>query len=181
MKTILTFSGIFLSSWSLLAAESLTQDAPSNWRKDLSFNAEAGFNSRYMSDGVAASENPVFNPAASATFRNFTAGFWSNMNFNEPGSEGKFNEVDLNLAYEWSWNDLTVTPEYIHYFYPNTAGAKNTGELALSAAYTFWDDLMDVHTNNRFDIKENKRGYVGTFGLGASTDYTEKAECCCKR
>lgn len=33
---------------------------------------------------------------------------------------------------------------------------------------------MDVHTNNRFDIKENKRGYVGTFGLGASTDYTEK-------
>lgn len=88
---------------STFANERVSESAhSSDWRKDIKMNAETAFNSRYMADGVATTENPVLNPSGSLSYKNLTGGIWSNMNFNEEQSQGKFNEVDFNIAYEWS-------------------------------------------------------------------------------
>jgi hypothetical protein len=97
----------------------------------IAYGAEADFNSRYLWRGLALSRGAVFQPSVWASKNNWTLDLWANVDLGRHEGRGRFNEVDVNVAYEHEWGKLTVEPSFLLYTYYHQPGVPTTGELAV--------------------------------------------------
>ncbi len=173
----------FISSFALLglisstqAAETMSSSVSPNWMKDVDFNLENTFTSRYMADGVASGDEPTLQPAAGMTYKMFSTGLWSNFNTNETGtaSDGEFTEVDWNADLTYSFEDLGISTHagYVHYFFPNSTDS-STAEVTFGAEFAF-AEYFNLHADGRVDVKENKGAWIGIFGPGVEYAFSDK-------
>lgn len=78
---------------------------------DVSAELSACFASHYMWRALRLSDTAVFEPSATVEYKGLSANVWGNFDFDQ----GKFNEVDLTLAYTRTFSKLTMETGYIYY------------------------------------------------------------------
>ena len=102
---------------------------------DLEASVEADFFSAYVWRGLLLTDDPVFQPSASAGYRGLSLEVWGNMDLTDTnGRGGTFSECDCTLGYERAVSLLTLEGGVIHYSYPNT-GVPGTTELFAGVGF----------------------------------------------
>jgi len=137
---------------------------------ELSLGAELDGNSRYVWRGLALNDGPVLQPSAWVSLAGFTVTPWANFAFREDGAPAGFNELDVTLDYSRDVSDLTVTPSFSAYLYPNQADAPPTGELALALSYPVGP--VCICTDHSVDLIATPGAYFGDAGLSYEADLT---------
>lgn len=163
LKVLVMFLAVGFSISSLYAEDKVTGSA-----------SVSVFN-RYIFRGYElSSKSIVVQPAASISYKGFSAGFWGNIDNNEhitqsfAGSpnrlgEKSFNEVDLTISYTYNIEKLALTGGYIYY---SIKYAPETEELFLSASY-------DVITKPTLTIYRDITSFPGTY-INLSLSHSEK-------
>lgn len=118
---------------------------------------------RYIFRGYElSSKSIVIQPALSASYKGFSAGFWGNIDSDEhptqsfvPDRDGQksFNEVDLTLSYTYTIDKLSLTGGYIYY---GTKYTNETEEIFITMAY-------DVPLKPALSIYRDINEYGGTY------------------
>ncbi len=139
-----------------------------------SFGAEIDFNPRYVWRALAASNGAVMQPSAWIEWSGILFTTWANIDLTEEEDRGRFNEVDLILAYSHDFDNLTVTPEVQVWFYPNQEDTPTTGEAALTLSYAIAGPLS-VFTEQHFDIVEYPGAYSGSLGVSVEHEFSPQA------
>ncbi len=126
-------------------------------------SASVGVFSQYMFRGYELSSgSAVIQPALSISYKGFSAGFWSNIDSEENGTQSfvpdrpgrkSFNETDLTLSYTYSMGKVGLTGGYIYY---GTKYASETEELFLSATY-------DIITKPTLTVYRDITSFPGTY------------------
>lgn len=126
-------------------------------------SASVGVFSQYMFRGYELSSgSAVIQPALSISYKGFSAGFWSNIDSEENGTQSfvpdrpgqkSFNETDLTLSYTYSIGKVGLTGGYIYY---GTKYASETEELFLSATY-------DIITKPTLTVYRDITSFPGTY------------------
>jgi hypothetical protein len=135
---------------------------------ELSLGAELDGNSRYVWRGLALNDGPVLQPSAWVSLAGFTVTPWANFAFREDDAPAGFNELDVTLDYSRDISDLTVTPSFSAYLYPNQADAPPTGELALALSYAVGP--VRICTDHSVDLIATPGAYFGDAGLSFDSD-----------
>lgn len=151
-----------------LAASAFPQE--SGWTTGLELDA----NSKYIWRSLAWSEGAVLQPSVWVGSSGFTFSVWSNFVLNKAEANGRqFNEVDFRISYDIEAGDLTISPAFNVYTYPNqdAEGSPTTGELEIAAAYALGS--FSLETAHYFDVMDNKGGYIGEVGLAYEADAAE--------
>jgi hypothetical protein len=78
---------------------------------DVSVELSACLASHYMWRALRLSDTAVFEPSATVDYKGLSANVWGNFDFDQ----GRFNEVDLTLAYSRTFSKVTVETGYIYY------------------------------------------------------------------
>jgi hypothetical protein len=105
---------------------------------NISYSVSSDFRSRYVSYALAASDGWVWQPAATIEWYGLGFNVWSNFVLDNIPDQGKFNEVDLTLYYDYCIKGFTIHPYFTSYIYPTS----NKRSLDYSA-YT--DVLPSLH------------------------------------
>lgn len=126
-------------------------------------SASVGVFNRYVFRGYElSSKSIVIQPALSASYKGFSAGFWGNIDTDEHGTQSfipdrdgqkSFNEVDLTLSYTYTIDKFSMTGGYIYY---GTKYTNETEEIFVTLAY---DMLLKPTLSIYRDINE----YGGTY------------------
>jgi hypothetical protein len=135
---------------------------------ELSLGAEPDGNSHYVWRGLALNDGPVLQPSAWVSLAGFTVTPWVNFAFREDDAPAWLNELDVTLDYSQDISDLTVTPSFSAYLYPNQADAPPTGELALALSYAVGP--VCICTDHSFDLIATPGAYFGDAGLSFESD-----------
>jgi len=135
---------------------------------ELSFGAELDGNSRYVWRGLALNDGPVLQPSAWVSLAGFTVTPWANFAFREDEAPAGFNELDVTLDFSRDMSDLTVTPSFSAYLYPNQADAPPTGELALALSCAVGP--VCICTDHSVDLLATPGAYFGDAGLSFESD-----------
>lgn len=122
-----------------------------------------GIYNRYIFRGYEIGKSGlVMQPALTASYKGFSAGFWGNVDTNPRNttsavfsSEGRktWDETDLTLSYTYVRNRLSMTGGYIYY---NLKYAEETEEVFLSLAY-------DIVTKPTLSVYQDINAYRGTY------------------
>jgi len=124
---------------------------------------ENDFVSRYVWRGFAYTQGPAMQPALTATYRGFQAEVWSNFVLNDEPNQGRFNEVDPSIEYEWNIGKFKLVPQFEIYTYPNQKDSKMAGELGLEADYELGPiSLKTVHFGH---VVHHLGAYFGEFDV----------------
>jgi len=141
-----------LSSLSIATALMMSQATPAFAQGKVDFELTADFFGKYIWRGQNLDDDPVFQPALSASSHNLTASIWGNRELtNINGGSGNFSEVDYSLDYSSPVSGLegiAYSVGVIHYDFPGT-DVPNTTELywglnfdlPLSPYFTFHHDV----------------------------------------
>ena len=137
---------------------------------------ETAFASKYLFQGIDYSNgNPVAQPELSLEYRGFSLTSWFNVDLDER----QVNEIDLLFAYGVELGDLSATPGYARYRYPDK-GWDPSQEVYLDLSYA---TLLDLSLSSHYDFDAGKGAYftlglqrdvetsVGTFGIGSNLFY----------
>ena len=74
---------------------------------EIGFELTTDYSGKYIWRGQNLSDDPVFQPGISATYGNFTAGIWGNLDLtNINDRNGNFLEMDYYLAWSDDLSDL---------------------------------------------------------------------------
>ncbi len=132
--------------------------------------------SKYLFQGIDYSNgNPVAQPELSLEYRGFSLTSWSNVDLDER----HINEIDLLFTYGLELGNLSVTPGYARYRFPNK-GWEPSQEIYLDLSY---GTLLDLSLSSHYDFDAGKGAYftlglhrdvetsVGTFGAGSNLFY----------
>ncbi len=76
----------------------------------VSFGAEVDLLSQYIWRGLTLSSGPVLQPSTFVRVKGVELSATSNLVLTDPGEQGHFNEVDLDLRYQGRWRRLTFEP-----------------------------------------------------------------------
>jgi DNA-directed RNA polymerase subunit RPC12/RpoP len=130
----------------------------------LSYGADAGFFSKYVSRGVVTTDGPVFQPDIWVSYKSFTFSVWGNIDMTDVnGLGGNFNEADYTLDYSGSLNKLSYSAGLTYYTFPHT-GADDTSEVYLGLGYDF---PLNPKIAVYYDFWQAD-GFYGVFSLGHS-------------
>ena len=136
---------------------------------DVSVEVTADFFSKYVWRGQNLTDDWVFQPGVSATYRGLTAGVWGSLDLtNENDQRGEFIEYDWYLDYSRQINDTVgYSIGAIYYYFPSVG---TTTEL-------YWGFNLDVPASPSIavyhDVDEADGIYV-SLGVGHSIEATEK-------
>lgn len=102
--------------------------------KKMGFSINSDFSSRYVWNGIAYSEGPVWQPSAAVEFHGFGASVLGNFVLNDEPNQGQFNEVDFTAYYGTKIKKLEIDLSFTYSIYPNDNPASlNFGPNALEA------------------------------------------------
>ncbi|MBI3607347.1 MAG: hypothetical protein HY207_05195 [Nitrospirae bacterium] len=132
--------------------------------------------SKYLFQGIDYSDgHPVAQPELSLEYRGFSLTSWSSFDLDEQ----QIKELDLLFVYGLELGDLSVTPGYARYRYPNR-GWEPSQEAYLDLSYA---TLLDLSLSSHYDFDAGKGAYftlglhrdvetsVGTFSAGSNLFY----------
>ena len=140
---VIGFSVLFLGN-SMVFAEN-----------EVGFELTADYFGKYIWRGQNLSDDPVFQPGLSASYKGLTAAIWGNMDLrNINGNSGDFSEVDYSLDYSSTFPGIEgvgYSVGVIYYDFPGTA-VKDTTEaywglnfdLPLSPSITVYHDVDEA-------------------------------------
>jgi uncharacterized protein (TIGR02001 family) len=142
----------------------------------VTFSWKATVASKYLFQGIDYSNgHPVAQPELSLEYRGFSLTSWSNVDLDER----QFNETDLLFTYGGELGDLSVTPGYARYAFPNKDWEPSQ-EVYLDLSYA---TLLDLSLSSHYDFDAGKGAYftlglhrdvetsVGTFSAGSNLFY----------
>jgi hypothetical protein len=132
---------------------------------DLSFD----FNSKYIWRGQNLDDDYAFQPGATLTYGNLSAGIWGSMELTDyTGNKGEFTEVDYSLDYSSTLGSSEVlgySLGLIYYDFPNTA--------IPSTTEVYWGFSLDVplapSVTVYHDVDEAE-GIYASFGISHSIE-----------
>lgn len=105
----------------------------------LNWGVSADLNSKYLWRGVSVNEGLVVQPDIYASWRNLTAGIWSNITLYDRHNLTREREFDFYLEYSWSLGNLIVDHSFMLFWYPGQEDSPTTGELYLGMTYPLGD------------------------------------------
>ena len=121
----------------------------------IEFDLTADFIGKYIWRGQNLSDDPVFQPGLSASYKGLTAAIWGNLELtNINGNSGDFPEADYSLDYSAALpgiEEVGYSVGVIYYDFPGTA-TKDTTEiywglnfdLSLSPSVTVYHDIDEA-------------------------------------
>jgi uncharacterized protein (TIGR02001 family) len=140
------------------------------WAEEkVSVEVTADFFSKYVWRGQNLTDDWVFQPGVSATYRGLTAGVWGSLDLTDENDQsGEFIEYDWYLDYSGQINDTVgYSIGAIYYYFPSIG---TTTEL-------YWGFNLDVPASPSItvyhDVDEADGIYV-SLGVGHSIEATEK-------
>jgi len=105
----------------------------------LSWGIESDFNSKFLWRGINYNEGLVIQPNVWASYRNFTAGIWSNITAYDRHNSMKRNEIDLNLTYNYTLGKFEIDHMVLLYYYIGQEDSPPTGEFYTGISYPLGD------------------------------------------
>jgi len=130
----------------------------------LACSSELDIVSKYVWRGVPQSPaaNEAYQPSVTLSEYGFTANTWLNYSVDRPQRD-KFSEFDLTLSYEWKLNDLSVSPGFALYTFPDL---NSHGEAFVKLSYPAGS--FKFMTDHYFSMLRSDiaGGYFGDAGLG---------------
>ncbi len=87
---------------------------------NISTSVESDFLSRYVTHSLACSDGWVWQPSATIEWYGFGFNVWANFVIEDIPDQGKFNEVDLTLYYDFKTHNFTIHPYFVAYLYPTS-------------------------------------------------------------
>lgn len=163
-KTML--AGAVAGSLFLAAALPAAQaeDAPSA-------EAAVGLYSKYVWRGFELSQDSlVIQPSVSVSYKGFGVGLWGNLDTNQAGMASEsfnWNETDLTLSYDGSFDKVGYSIGYIYY---DVDSAEDTQELYASISL----DVLLAPTLTLYKDIANFPGWYASLGIGYSVPLNDK-------
>ena len=115
----------------------------------VTFSWGTAFASKYLFQGIDYSDgNPVVQPELSLEYRGFSLTSWFNVDLDER----HVNEIDLLFAYRLELGDLSVTPGYARYRYPNKDWEPSQ-EVYLDLSYA---TFLNLSLSSHYDFDAGK-------------------------
>jgi hypothetical protein len=139
--------------------------------KKIDVGTDLDFVSRYVWRGIYYSDGVVWQPSAWISKWGITPSVWANYVLNNERDQWKFNEVDLNLSYQYDLAGLVIKPGFIYYLYPYNVG-NSTAEASVFLSYPIVSWLK-AYTTQNFDIKQFKSAYYADLGLALSKEINQ--------
>ncbi len=126
----------------------------------IDFEITADYFGKYIWRGQNLSDDPVFQPGLSASYKGLTAAIWGNMDLtNINGNSGDFSEMDYSLDYSSTFSGIEgvgYSVGVIYYDFPGTT-TKDTTEV-------YWGLNFDLPLNPSItvyhDVDEAEGSYV---------------------
>ncbi len=109
------------------------------FREPVAWGLSADINSKYLWRGVSVNEGLVLQPDIYASYRNLTAGMWSNLTLYDRHNITREREFDFYLEYSLTLGKLEIAPSFMLFWYPGEEDSPTTGELYLSLSYPLGD------------------------------------------
>ncbi|MEO8512647.1 MAG: hypothetical protein ABI543_03735 [Ignavibacteria bacterium] len=132
---------------------------------DIQYCVEVDHCSGYVFRGLVLNNDFVLQPGITGTYRNFTAGLWSNLNTLSTESAPGVDEVDFYLAHEFDLYGIGISNTAAMYFYSGKDAYPTTGEYILKAAY--YTGPVGYSSELAVDFME----YRGAFIITQSINY----------
>lgn len=138
--------------------------------ENISYSVSSDFRSRYVSHSLAASDGWVWQPAATIEWYGLGFNVWGNFVLDDIPDQGKLNEVDLTLYYDFHIAGFTIHPYFASYLYPTS------NERSLD--YSAYTDLLpaihlaysagplDIFTDVQIYVHPTPGAVRAEFGLG---------------
>jgi len=135
-----------------------------------SYSVTSDFLSKYVFEGVASSRGWVWQP--SATIEAYGVGFnvWGNFVMDNIPDQGKFNEIDLTLYYDFNYKGLNIHPFFLACLYPTSNkvsldySAYSDLKPQLHVAYSLGP--VDIYTDMMLYAHPTPGAFDIDFGLG---------------
>lgn len=157
MKTIVMVGLVALTLGSLPA---LAED-----ESPVSASGDMAALSQYVWRGYAFSDDSiVFQPSATITYGGFGFNLWGNLD-TDYGDDADFNETDMTLSYDWSYDTVSMGLGYIYY------GLE--GEDSQELYYTIGFDTILVPSLTIYRDIDAFEGWYISLGIGHSIAVTD--------
>ena len=123
--------------------------------EEVDLEITADYVGKYIWRGQNLSDDPVFQPGLSASYKGLTAAIWGNLELtNINGNSGDFSELDYSIDYSGDLPDLEdvgFSIGAIYYDFPGTVVPSTTElywgfslDAALSPSVTFYHDIDEA-------------------------------------
>lgn len=138
----------------------------------VSFNAGVDLYSHYLWRGIEVNDEPVAQPAGTATFDleefgSVSAGVWANYAFsNSRKGDGRtdgFNEVDYTLNYGIDVSDFSLEVGHIWYTFPRRNGSDGASTREVYGAVAYNNDIVTPSLAVYYDYADIE----GTYAVAA--------------
>jgi uncharacterized protein (TIGR02001 family) len=141
---------------------------------EIGFELSADYSGKYIWRGQNLSDDPVFQPGISATYGNFTAGIWGNLDLTNINDR---NDDFLEMDYYLDWSDdlpdvegVSYSVGLIYYDFPGSYadGTRLPDTLEAYLGFTF-DLPASPSITGYHDLDEAEGTYV-SLGIGHSVE-----------
>lgn len=137
----------------------MAEDSPVSASGDMSIL------SQYVWRGYAFSDSSiVLQPSATVAYGGFGFNLWGNLD-TDYGDNADFNEIDMTLSYDWSFDTVSMGVGYIYYGLEN----EDSAELYYTIGF---DTILAPSITIYRDIDEFKGWYLSV-GIGHSIALTD--------
>lgn len=138
--------------------------------ENISTSVYSNFRSRYVSHAVASSDGWVWQPSATIEWYGLGFNVWGNFVLDDIPDQGKINEVDLTLYYDYHILGFTIHPYFTSYLYPTS----NKQSLDYSANTDVLPSFHLAYSAGPLDLFTDVQVYVhptpgalrAEFGIG---------------
>ena len=133
----------------------------------VSASADMSFLSQYVWRGMAFSDSSiVIQPSVTVSYEGFSINMWGNLDTDSVYTEDNdFNETDLTLSYDWSYDSISMGVGYIYYGVPGA----NSQELYYTIGF---DTILSPSITVYRDIDLTDGWYV-SLGIGHSIAFSD--------
>jgi hypothetical protein len=136
-----------------------------------SWGIENDLSSRNFYQGMILSESAVTQPCIWISFHDFTLSEWSNILLTDKDGRG-VDESEFILDYEHEFNNLTLAPTLVLYYFPRESSDRITSELNLKISYKL--GIFSLFTDNTIDFATFAGAYYGDLGGQLSFEFSDK-------
>jgi len=150
--------------------DTLTKKHHKSFTDALSYSVTSDFLSKYVFEGVASSRGWVWQPSAAIEAYGVGFNVWGNFVMDNIPDQGKFNEIDLTLYYNYNYKGLTIQPNFLTCIYPTSNkvsldySAYTDLKPQLHVAYTLGP--VDIYTDMMLYAHPNPGAVDIDIGLG---------------
>lgn len=146
-----------------LISQTVNINSETEEAKNPTFCFEADINSRYIYKGIVYSEKLVYQAGFTATYREFSAGVWGNINSPQFNRPNELTELDVYVSRGFNIGRLQLNNTAAVYFYYDEEESPTTAEYILYASYPAGP--LTAFSDISVDIAEYAGAYLVTHGI----------------